>query len=210
MSTLESLLQRHGRSYAQESGIELDGSPRSLFQLLCMALLLSAPIRAVVAVRAANSLSAAGWCTAAAMAHSTWQQRTAVLNRSGYARYDEKTSRMLGTAADMVLQRYHGDLRLLREEADREPATERLLLTGFPGIGEVGASIFAREVQAVWPEQYPFADARALRTAAVLGLPQDPQALAALVDGPTAFATLVSALVRCGLAHDEAHVICAG
>lgn len=51
------------------------------------------------------------------MAEATWRQRTDVLNRAGYARYDESTSRMLGDTAQLLLDRYRGDLRKLREEA---------------------------------------------------------------------------------------------
>lgn len=59
---------------------------------------------------------------------------------------------------------------------------ERRFLKEFKGIGEVGADIFCREVQSVWDELFPFADARALAAAAHLGLPAAAGELAALVD----------------------------
>lgn len=41
--------------------------------------------------------------------------------------------------------------------------------------------MFAREAQGVWPELAPVFDKKALQGAAKLGLPQDPEELAALV-----------------------------
>lgn len=119
----------------------------------------------------------------------------AVLDASGYARYDEKTARMLAATAALVLSRYGGDLRRLRRRAAFDPATERRLLTDFPGIGPVGAGLFCREVQTGWPELFPFADPRALAAAARLGLPADPAALAACVP-PARFPALLAALGR--------------
>jgi endonuclease III len=207
---VEVLLDRHGRTYASEAGIRLRrNTPAPLFQLLCLSLLLSARIRAEAAVSAATALRDAGWTTPDAMADSTWAQRTKVLNRAGYARYDESTSRMLGQTVDLLRDRYRGDLRRLRDDAERDPDAERRLLQEFTGIGGVGASIFSREVQLVWDEQYPYADDRALETAEQLGLGHDVSDLTGLVDGPDQLTTLVAALVRCGLADDVDDVVAA-
>lgn len=202
------LLERHGRTYAAEAGIDLRaGAQSALFRLLCLSLLLSARIRASVAVRAARALAEAGWTDPAAMAGSTWADRCLVLDDAGYARYDERTSRMLAATAERVLDQYHGDLAELRDRACREPAVELRLLQEFPGIGPLGATIFAREVQAAWPELYPFADDRTLRAATLLGLDAEAVSLSHKVAGPTEFTRLVAALVRCSLAHDEAAVL---
>ncbi len=202
------LLQEHGRTYAAEADIPFDDADASrLFRLLCLSLLLSARIRAEIAVRAAIALADHGWTTAVAMAASTGQERTAVLNRAGYARYDEKTSRMLGAAAQHVLDVDDGDLDHLRQRAGYHPARERALLQEFTGIGPLGASIFAREAQVAWPELYPYADDRALRTARRLGLPDTAEGLAALVPDARAFTRLVAGLVRCRLAKGEDRVL---
>ncbi|MGB8020305.1 MAG: endonuclease [Candidatus Nanopelagicales bacterium] len=202
------LLERHGRTYAAEAGIDpSDGTPTSLFRQLCLSLLLSARIRASVAVRAARALAEAGWVDPAAMARSTWEHRCLVLDDAGYARYDERTSHMLAATAERVLAEYHGDLGELRDRALREPTAERKLLQEFPGIGPLGATIFAREIQSTWTELYPFADDRAIRAAGSLGLDADPVALSRLLAGRAEFTRLVAALVRCSLAHDEAAVL---
>lgn len=208
---IAALLSEHGCTYAAAGGVLLrgadDATPANLFRLLCLSLLLSARIRAEVAVQAARALAEHGWTTPAAVAASTWAERTAVLNRAGYARYDEKTSRMLGAAAERVLRVDGGDLNHLRVRANYAPQQERALLQEFPGIGPLGASIFAREAQLVWPELYPYADERALRSAGRLGLPVDAAELAAQVDDAGRFTVLVAALVRCALARDEERIL---
>ena len=201
-AVVAALLERHGRTYAEELGADLSaGTPSALFQWLCAAILFSARIRADVAEKAARALADHGWTTAEAMAASTWEDRTRTLNHAGYARYDESTSRMLGDTARLLLQDYGGDLRALRDRAGRDPAAERRLLKQFKGMGDVGADIFCREVQAVWEELYPFADAKALKAARRLGLGDDAGQLADLVARKN-FPRLIAALVRTDLAHD--------
>ncbi|MFO7565236.1 MAG: hypothetical protein R6X02_21510 [Enhygromyxa sp.] len=195
------LLRDHGRTYARQAGIRVErDSPAALFQLLSLALLLSAPIHANDATRAAKALIEAGLTTPKKMAEATWQARVEVLTTHGYKRYDERTSTMLGHTAQRVLVQYDGDLRKLREAAEHDPAREHELLQDFSGIGPVGADIFLREVQLVWDEVYPFADARVLEAARELGLGGDPRSLSRLVDRAD-FARLTSALIRVDLAH---------
>jgi hypothetical protein len=172
------LLERHGLTYAEELGIKLErGTPSVLFRWLCASILLSARIGAGAAMHAARALAEQGWTTAEKMAAATWEQRTRTLNRAGYARYDESTSRMLGDTAEMLLDKYQGDLRKLRDAAERE----RVLLKECKGIGEVGADIFCREAQVTWDELFPFADRRALEAAGRLGLDSDANRLASRV-----------------------------
>jgi endonuclease III len=200
---VEALLERHGRTYAEELGIHVEkNTPSPLFQLLCASLLFSARISAAAAMQAHQALRQAGWTTPEKMARAGWSERTQVLNRHGYARYDESTSRMLGETAQHLLDRYGGDLRRLREEARNDPQEERRRIKEFKGIGDVGADIFCREVQLVWPELYPFADGRSLEGARELGLPADPQHLAGLVEREH-FPRLVDALVRMQLTKDQ-------
>jgi hypothetical protein len=197
---VRALLEQHGRTYAEQLGIDLaDGTPSPLFRWLCAAILMSARIRAEAAVEAARALADQGWTTAAKMAAATWEERTRTLNRAGYARYDESTSRMLGDTAEMLQDKYQGDLRKLRDAAEREPARERALLKECKGLGEVGVDIFMREAQIVWFELYPFADRKALQSAARLGLEDDPRALADRVPRKD-YPRLLTALVRAALA----------
>lgn len=203
----DALLKRHGRTFAGELGIPVEkNTPSPLFRLLCASLLFSARIGANIAVNAAKALADEGWTTPEKMAAATWKERTKTLNESGYARYDKRTSTMLGETSGMLLDRYGGDLRKLREEANRDPREERKLLKEFKGIVEVGADICFREAQAAWEELFPFADKRALDEAEKLGLGDDAKSLARLV-GKKDFPKLVAALVRVGLEGDHDEVL---
>lgn len=198
--TARAVLARFGRTYADELGIRLaQGTPAPLFQLLCAALLLSARLPAANAVQAARALREAGLTTPRKMAAASWQERVDVITWHGYKRYDERTATMLGQTAELLLERWQGDLRRLRDEAGRDPQEERRLLQEFKGIGPVGADIFLREVQPVWDEVYPWADERVLRAARRLDLGADARALARLVERRR-FPALVAGLIRIELA----------
>lgn len=207
---VDALLARHGTTYAREAGIALSrAGPATLWRLLCLSLLLSARISADLALSAARALGDEGWTTPRDLAGSTWERRAKVLNEAGYARYDERTATMLGDTAQLVLDRYGGDLRRLREEADGDPARVGELIKECKGIGDVGADIFCREAQAVWHELCPFIDERALKACSGLGLPEDPSRLAKLTGGPADTARLAAALVRVGLAGDHDEIVAA-
>ena len=200
----EALLERHGQTFADELRIDVaKGTPAPLFRLLVASILFSARIGHRIAVAAAQALFAQGWTTPQKLGGATWAERVRVLNRSGYARYDESTSRMLGETCDLLLERYGGDLRRLREDAEHEAKRERALLKELKGLGDVGVDIFFREAQVAWDELYPFADRRTLQAAQRLGLGADARALARLAgDDSREFARLAAALVRVGLERD--------
>ncbi|WP_326665510.1 endonuclease [Streptomyces sp. NBC_00385] len=195
----ERLLEEHGRTYADEAGIRLRNTPSPLYRLLTLCVLLSVRIKAGIAVSAARELSAAGMRTPRAMADASWQDRVDALGRAHYRRYDESTATALGDGAELLLDRYRGDLRRLREQADGDPGRIRGLLREFPRIGPVGADIFSREAQGVWPELRPAFDTRARHAAAELHLPKTPEGLARLVTGDD-LPRLAAALVRVELA----------
>lgn len=185
------LLERHGRTFAEDAGITLRDKPAPLWQLLVLSLLVSARISSETATASARELFRSGFRTPATMRDSTWQQRVDALGRGGYRRYDERTATQLGELADAVLERYGGDLRRLRDEsADIEHDLQQ-----FKGIGPVGAAVFCREVQGAWPVLAPYVDALAADGAERLGLPRSARRLAELVS-PEDLARLVAACVR--------------
>lgn len=199
---VEALLHQHGRTFAAELGADIKrNTPAPLFQLLCFSLLTSAPVQADLAMKGSRALIKAGWTTPARLRDSSWEQRTKTLNKSGYARVDEKTATQLAEMTDRLLSEYRGDLRNLREQADGDVARARQTLKRFKGIGDTGAAIFLREVQAAWPEFHPFADPASLKAAGKLDLPTQAWPLARLVD-QRRFPALIAALVRTQLAKD--------
>lgn len=200
---IDILVAEYGRTFAAELGVRLSlNTPSPLFRLLYLALLTSAPVQADVAMHAAQAMAKAGWTTPEQLAASTWHERVKVLNGAGYARVDEKTATQLADFNEHLLTAYDGDLRRLRSEANGDLNAAKRALKHFKGIGDTGAAIFLREVQAVWEEFYPFADKAALATADKIGLPADASKLARLITDPEDFARLVAALVRVKLAGD--------
>ncbi|MFG1808058.1 endonuclease [Streptomyces sp. NPDC049040] len=195
---MHALLDGYGRTYAQEAGIRLRNAPQPLYRLLVLADLLSARIRTEAAIGAARELAGAGMRDPRRMAAATWQQRVDALGRGGYRRYDERTAAQLGEGAELVTERYGGDLRKMRDEAGGDTDAIRQSLQEFPGIGPAGADIFLREAQAVWPEAAPYIDGKARQGADALGLPTAPAALVRLADGAEP-AVLAAALVRVAL-----------
>jgi hypothetical protein len=148
---------------------------------------------------ASQALTRKRWTSPKAMAAAPWSERARVLNHAGYARYDERTATMLGDTAELLIERWGGDLRRLREEAGQRTGLERRLLKQFKGIGDVGVDIFFREVQAEWDELRPFVDHRALQAAARLHLGESPGDVAELVPDDR-LPALAAALVRIELA----------
>ena len=194
-SRVRVLLDEAGTTFATEAGISLLNKPRPLYRLLVLSVLLSTRIKAELAIAAARELAEFG--TPERMFEATWQQRVDALDRASYTRYDESTSTALGRGAELVLDEYRGDLRRMRAKADGDIEELHRLLTALPRLGPVGADVFCREVQLVWPELRPYFDAKALAGAEKLGLPTDPHRLAELVEGHE-LAKLAAALVRTG------------
>lgn len=198
--TARELLKRAGTTYAQDAGITLKDTPMPLFQLLALCMLASKPIDADIAVRAARELFEAGLRTPDAVLQAHRQTMIDAFGRASYARYDESSATRLTDIATAVRDEYHGDLRNLAEASGQDVDRAAALLQEFTGIGETGAHIFLREVQAAWPWVQPFFDDRARKTAHELGLPTDPAELGKLASGDPA--GLAAALVRASLDDD--------
>ncbi|MDT0344291.1 HhH-GDP family DNA glycosylase [Streptomyces litchfieldiae] len=195
--TAQALIDRCGQTYAEQAGIRLRNTPGPLYQALVLAHLLSARIKSDIAVAAARALFDAGMRDPKRMAEATWQQRVDALGVGHYRRYDERTATQLGDGAQLLLDRYGGDLRKVRGPDVSQRLRE------FPGIGPMGVDIFLREVQAVWPEHAPYIDRKAQDGAERVGLPRSPKTLGGLVsrdDVPR----LTAGLVRIALDKDLA------
>jgi hypothetical protein len=111
------VLERYPQTFGEELGLRSFDTPAELFGLLVMASLMSAPIRVAIALEATRSVRGHRWTTAERMVAASFEERAKVLNEAGYARYDERTSRMLGGTSEVLVERYRGDLRQLRAEA---------------------------------------------------------------------------------------------
>lgn len=133
---LDALLERHGRTCADEAGIPLADKPSPLFQLLVLTSLLSANLDAHLGLRAMRTLREAGLRTPQKLLDAGDDGRWQVLSDARYLR-KEQTAHQLGQLAEQVHDNHDGDLRRLKDTDGLEDA-----LQGFTGIGAVGAAIF--------------------------------------------------------------------
>lgn len=149
-------------TYAEQSGIRLKDKPVPLFQLLVLAMLASKPISADIAARAAREVFRTGLKSPRAVADGDRRTVIAAFDRAGYARYDESSATRLRDMAVRVRDEFDGDLRNLGVRCGHDPRRAADELQLFVGIGPIGADVFLREVQVVWPWVGPHVDARAL------------------------------------------------
>ncbi|KAL8714881.1 MAG: hypothetical protein Q9220_001394 [cf. Caloplaca sp. 1 TL-2023] len=100
----------------------------------------------------------------------------------------QKTAEELLILADAVVD-HLGDgeedvsLERVRKECDHDGEKEReMLKKHVKGLGKTGLDIFARRIQALWPNTYPFADQRTLSGLQKLGLPDTAEGLQNFLD----------------------------
>lgn len=159
-----------GRGFAEECGFRVIGNPASLFQILYLSILLANDRDYRRAVRIAQMLRDRGWESAAGMARSLHDERAALIRTAGRRRDAEALAATLGDLAQKIVDRYRGDLRRLRSDAQRDAGRERALLKKLPGVDDRAVDLFFREVQVLWPEVAPFVDRRAMAAARKLDL----------------------------------------
>jgi hypothetical protein len=196
---VDALIDESGSLYSEDMGARVaQDTPQELFHWLLGSIMLSARIDARHAVKAASALRDAGLHKIAALRAAKWENVVRVLNENGYARYDESTAGYLQETAEWADTRWKGDLRKLRDAAkDADGVLGEL--QDAKGLGPLGASIFAREVQLVWDVLYPRFDGPGTRTAGDLGLPGDAAELRDMAGSRERFVRLVSALTRVAL-----------
>ena len=210
-ATARAVLEREGRGFAEEIGLGRTDNPASLFGLLITAVLVAPRGEAAGPATAAHEVTNR-WHTASDLAAASEQDVAKELGAAveGFGRDDgdDSASGDAGTLvalAAAVSDTWGGDLRRLRDEAGQDPERERRLLTDLPGVGDAAADVFLREVQVLWPEIAPFADARALRAASALGLGETAEDLGRYGGGPEKIGRLAGALARIEVegSHDE-------
>ncbi|MEJ2887093.1 hypothetical protein [Actinomycetospora aeridis] len=209
--TARAVLAREGRGFAEEIGLGRTNNPASLFGLLVAAVVVAPRGEAREAARAAHEV-ANRWHTATDLAAASERDVAGELGAAveGVDRGDGDDSAS-GAAATLVglatalVETWGGDLRALREKAGQDPDRERALLTDLPGVDDAVADVFLREVQVLWDEVAPFADDRALRAAAALGLGESAEDLARYGAQPEKIGRLAGALARIDVegSHDE-------
>jgi len=190
-----------GRGFAAGYGLPVTNNPASLFQLLCLAMFLARPGDPDRAVRTTRLLRERGLGTAKRLAALPPAELAALLRSCRWQRDPDRIAGATIRFADVVAQRYGGDLRRLRSAARRAPGRERALLTELPEVDARVVDLFLRETQAFWPEVAPVVDARALAAARRLGLARSAAELAEVAGTaePERLSWLVGSLARIDL-----------
>ncbi|MCJ1375920.1 hypothetical protein MMC20_007158 [Loxospora ochrophaea] len=177
--TIQKLLSAHGSFPLQDIGLPEPNSatPETVLAHVFHALLTSARISHQLAYKSVKCLIGAGYHDVNVLKKSSWEERTQVLTEGGYTRYREKTATALGELADLILEKYDGDLNALLTLSSSTPQKTRTLLKEIKGLGDVGVNIFFDTVQAIWPSLAPSLDPRNLQTAEKAGLGGDVEKL---------------------------------
>lgn len=198
--TAEALLEKHGTTFCDELGIAIgQNTPSPLFRWLTVSILFAGRIRHGQAMDAArHAWDDLGLTTPEKMAEAEHQPLADALQKGGYGQYKHQGADRLREAGAHVVERYSGDLRKLREEADGDLGTARGLLEEIKGLGDAGADVFLREAQEPWEEFRPFAGDTPMKAAKRFGLPADAGALAELV-AEKDYVRLITALTRAEL-----------
>ncbi|PYI01895.1 hypothetical protein BO78DRAFT_411039 [Aspergillus sclerotiicarbonarius CBS 121057] len=141
------------------------------------AMLKSRPISHDLSQRAVNKVIEVGYHDIQKLGESSWEERTMVLKDGGYNRYREQGATNLGDLAELINEKYDGDLNNLLKKAHNDRDETRQLIKEIKGLGDLGADLFFNNVQSVWPSIAPFIDGRSLQTADKAGIGTDLDAI---------------------------------
>lgn len=153
------------QTFCEECGISLMTDKNGVFQLLVLSILLSKRISHVLAIRAMRALMHHGLTSALSMSKIPRDDLVKILNKNGYARYDEKTATFLQHDAWVVLTLFKGDPSNIFKTAQRSITHLKNNLEIFKGIGPVGTQIFMCEAQVRYKWLYPCTTPKAVRVA---------------------------------------------
>ena len=195
-----------GGRFSTEAGIDVDGGDREIERWFMAATLFGTRISKAIAVRTYRVLSDSGVATLDDAGARSWTELVALLDRGGYARYDERTARRLHDLSAAVRSRYPrgiADLGRRLRTSDEAVAS----LDPLPGWGMTTVHAFLRELRGVWPAAALPLDERVVEAARHAGLAgtSDPVTLADLrnlaADAGLDPRDLEAALLRLSLAH---------
>ncbi len=148
---LHQLLEKYGKLYSQELGINPKNDP---FKWFLASILFGARISTTIAKNTYRAYEEAGLTTPEKIARTDWPQLVRVHGRGGYVRYDGITAEYMHGIAEKLLRDYNGDIRKLDELSKNSRESEQRLLE-FRGIGPVTAKIFLRELRGIWKNADP-------------------------------------------------------
>ncbi|EED23009.1 conserved hypothetical protein [Talaromyces stipitatus ATCC 10500] len=160
----------------------LEPTPEVLLAMVIDSMLKSTRISHNLAQKASTSVFKAGYHDIKVLSKTSWDDRVQVLAEGGYNRYRETTATKLGDLAQLVNEKYDGDLNNLLKKAGDNPTQIRHLIREVKGFGDVATDLFCDDAQAVWPVLAPTIDHRSLDTAKEVGIGTDIVAIYAELD----------------------------
>jgi hypothetical protein len=158
-----------GGRYSCELGVDVDAGEAEVERWFLAATLFGTRISAGVAERTFGVLDGAGLHRVAQARHMSWDELVALLDEGGYARYDFRTATRLQDLAEVIGERYGGQIAAIGRGFP-DYSQLRRALDALPGWGQVTIQLFLRELRGVWPGAEPPLDQRAAAAAGHLGL----------------------------------------
>jgi hypothetical protein len=149
-----------GGRYSSRLGIDVDAGDAEIERWFLAATLFGTRISAAVAERTFGVLDGAGLHRVAQARDISWDDLVALLDEGGYVRYDFRTATRLQELAEVILERYGGEVCEIGRSFPHYPQL-RQALDALPGWGPVTIQLFLRELRGVWPGAQPPLDERA-------------------------------------------------
>ncbi len=210
------LVESLGGRYSTELGIDVDAGDQQIERWFLAATLFATRISATIAERTFRTLDQAGLHRIAQARHLPFHDLIELLDRGGYARYDNRTASRLQDLSEVLDERYGGRVAEIARRADSYRQLHGAL-AALPGWGPTTVGIFLRELRGVWRNAEPPLDDRAVRAAGHLDLLDEngtggPLAAVAAVARSARLDVrdVESGLVRLTLAHGDDMARCPG
>ena len=159
------------------------------FEELVCALILSRPIGHMLGLRSIRTIFNSPYdLTTPQKIRETGSEGCRRVLDQARTQHRQKTAEELVILADAVVD-HLGDgeddvnLERVRKDSGQDTTKERgLLKKNVKGVGKTGLDIFARRIQGIWSEFYPFIDERTSASLTKLGLPGSAAELKTLVE----------------------------
>jgi hypothetical protein len=163
---LHRLLERYGRLFAEELGIDQEKEP---FKWFLASILFGARIATTIAHRTYKAYDEAGLTSPQRIAASNRGALIDLHGQGGYVRYDGITADYVIGISQRLLENYDGDIEQL-DKISQNPRDLERLLQEFRGVGPVTAKIFLRELRGLWRNADPEPTAVEILAAKQLGI----------------------------------------
>jgi len=148
---LHKLLERYGKLFSQELGIDVKREP---FKWFLASILFGARISTTIAKRTYMAYDEGGLTSAQKIAASNRGTLIDLHGRGGYVRYDGITADYIMGVSKRLLEKYDGNIEKL-DGISQNPRDLERRLQEFRGVGPVTTKIFLRELRGLWKNADP-------------------------------------------------------